>query len=247
MNRKINLIFLVLSLILQNGCKKSPGDCFTATGEITKETHRLEQFNSIKMLDNIDVELVSGNSPMLEVSAGKNLLEKIETTVVDGELIIKNNNHCNFVRSYDKPLSVRVYFQQIDSIEYRSVGNLICLDTIINPDTFKIDVYEGAGNINLLLNNYRTHLSFHYGTASLTASGYSQLAYIYQVSFGPIDARDLISSFAYLENNSTNHTWVRATTVLEATINSIGNVYYFGDPQTALSGSGSGSLIRLDD
>ncbi|HOI31482.1 MAG: DUF2807 domain-containing protein [Bacteroidales bacterium] len=247
MNRKIILAIFLLNLFLLSGCKKSPGDCFTATGELITETRQLEPFNSIVMLDNIDVELVSGDSPMAEVIAGKNLLEKIETSVVDGELIIKNNNHCNFVRRYDKPLKTRVYFQQIDSIEYRSVGNLICLDTIINPDTFKIDVFEGAGNINLLINNYRTHLSFHYGTASLTASGYSRLVYIYQVSFGPIDARNLTSGFAYLGNNSTNNTWIRATTVLEATINSIGNVYYFGDPQTALSGSGSGGLIRLGD
>ncbi|MGE4540930.1 MAG: hypothetical protein AB7D35_06700 [Bacteroidales bacterium] len=76
MKRSIHLFVFMLSLFLLVGCRKSPGDCFTSTGEITKEMRRLEQFNSIKMLDNIDVELVSGNSSMLEVSAGKKSARK---------------------------------------------------------------------------------------------------------------------------------------------------------------------------
>ncbi|MBG0781188.1 MAG: DUF2807 domain-containing protein [Bacteroidales bacterium] len=246
--KKIKLPFLfMLAISIAFSCSKSPGDCFTTTGEITTESRQLETFNSILMEDNVDVELVAGTAPMVEISAGKNLLEKIETTVIEGELIIKNNNHCNFVRSYDKPIKAKVYFQEIDSIEYRSIGNLTCLDAINNPDTFKIDVFEGSGNIDLLLDNYLTQLNFHYGTATLKAAGFSQLTYLYQVSYGPIDARNLLSNFAYLENNSTNSTWVRANTILEATINSIGDVYYFGDPQIGLSGGGSGGLIRAGD
>jgi hypothetical protein len=246
--KKIKIyILLILANALAFSCSKSPGDCFTTTGEIITESRQIPTFNSILMEDNVDVELVAGTAPKIEISAGENLLEKIETTVAEGQLIIKNNNQCNFVRSYEKPITVKVYFQDIDSIEYRSIGNLTCLDAITNPDTFKIDVFEGAGKIDLLLDNYMTQLNFHYGTATLNASGFSQLTYMYQVSYGPIDARDLLSNFAYLENNSTNSTWVRANTVLEATINSIGDVYYFGDPGIGLSGGGSGRLIRAGD
>lgn len=240
-------IFSLLIFLVHYSCEKSPGDCFTSTGEIVSETRTITAFNSILMQDNIDVELIASNTPLIELTAGKNLLQNISIDVIDSQLVIKNNNQCNFVRSFEKPITAKVYFSRLDSIEYRSVGNLICRDEINNPDTFKIDVFEGAGNISLLLNNYVTQLNFHYGTANLKAEGYSQLTYFYQVSYGPIDARNLTSVFAYLENNSTNNTWVRSNTVLEATINSIGSVYYYGDPQISLTGGGSGGLIRAGD
>lgn len=236
-------VVVLLLLLLGFGCSKSPGDCFTSTGDVITEDRLTENFTGILMLDNVDVELIKSSSPKIEVTAGEHIIDNIITEVIDSELTIKNQNSCNFVRSFDKPISVKVYFQQLDSIEYRSVGNLNCINPI-ESDTFKIDIHEGAGRIELELNTSISHLNFHYGTAELLVSGFSQVNYIYQASYGLIDARNLETSFNYLENNSTNNCFVQANIVLGATISSIGNVYYWGDPAIELSGGGSGQLLR---
>jgi len=236
-----SVLFFVL---LITACSKSPGDCFTQTGKLITTERALENFSGILMQDNVDVELISGETPRVEVTAGEYILDKIITEVIDGELQIKNENSCNFVRSFDKTIQVKVFFQQIDSIEYRSIGNLLCTSPINNADSFKIDIFEGAGRIELELNTAVSHLNFHYGTAELIVSGFSQVNYIYQASYGPVDARALATSFNYLENNSTNSCFVRAAIQLGVTISNIGDVYYWGDPEISLQGDGSGKLLR---
>ncbi|MDY0075677.1 MAG: DUF2807 domain-containing protein [Bacteroidales bacterium] len=234
---------IMFFLLLSFGCSKSPGDCFTSTGKAITEQRSIANFTGILMLDNVDVELIKGNSPKVEVTAGEHIIDNIITEVIDSELQIKNLNNCNFVRSFDKPIKVKVYFQQIDSLEYRSIGNLVCQNPI-TTDTFRIDVYEGAGRLDFELNTAVSYLNFHYGTAELIVSGFSQVNYIYQASYGPLDARDLKTGFNYLENKSTNNCFVQAEVVLGVTISSIGNVYYWGNPQIDLNGSGSGQLLR---
>jgi hypothetical protein len=197
------------------------------------------------MLDNVDVELIEGPNSKVEVTAGANLIDQLKTEVIDSVLIISNVSTCNFVRSYSQPLTAKVYFQRIDSIEYRSVGNLTCLSEIANSDSFQINIFEGAGLIQLELQTAISRLNFHYGTASLEVSGFSQVNYIYQASYGPIRAENLITTFNYLENKSTNNTYVQANVGLGVTISSIGSVYYRGNPAISLSKNGSGELIQL--
>lgn len=236
-------VVVLLFVLLSYGCSKSPGDCFTSTGDVITVERSIESYTGILMRDNIDVELIKSNAPKVEVTAGEHIIDNIITEVIDSELIIKNQNACNFVRSFDKPIKVKVYFQELDSLEYRSNGNLVCLNPI-EIDTFKIDVYEGAGRIELDLKTAVSYLNFHYGTAELIVSGFSQVNYIYQASYGPVDARNLVTSFNYLENNSTNNCYVQANIALGATISSIGNVYYWGNPDIELAGGGSGQLLR---
>lgn len=238
------VVAVLLLLLVANACSKSPGDCFTSAGKAVTVERSIDDFTGILMFDNVDVELIKGDSPKVEVTAGEHVIENLITEVVDSVLYIKNQNGCNFVRSYNKPLLVKVFFQRIDSLEYRSVGNLICRDTISNAVRFKIDIYEGSGRIELELNTKSSHLNFYYGTADLIVSGFSDVNYIYQASYGPVDARNLITNFNYLNNSSTNDTWVHANVVMGVIINRIGNVYYWGNPSIGLERNGSGQLLR---
>lgn len=245
MQKRHSYFIILLIAVFLPACSKSPGDCFTTAGETVTDTRAISAFSAIKMLDNVDVELIEGPVPKVEVRAGTNLIDKLQTEVVDSVLIISNVASCNFVRSYSQPLVAKVYFQKLDSIEYRSVGDLTCLSKIVNSDSFQINIYEGAGLIQLELQTAVSRLNFHYGTATLEVSGFSQVNYIYQASYGPIIASDLITTYNYLENKSTNSTYVQANVGLGVTISSIGSVYYRGNPAVSLSKNGSGELIQL--
>lgn len=239
----LSIILCVVALF--TSCSKSPGDCFTTAGTTVTETREIGNFNAIRMLDNVDVELIQGDLPKIEVTAGANLIDKIMVEVTDSVLSISNTAGCNWVRSYSNPLVVKVHFQKLDSIEYRSVGDLTCLSNIVNSDSFQINIFEGAGLIQLQLQTNISRLNFHYGTAKLEVGGFSQINYIYQASYGPVDASELVTTFNYLENKSTNNTYVQATVGLGVTISSIGSVYYKGNPAINLSKTGSGELIQL--
>jgi hypothetical protein len=251
--------YFSLLLFLLNSCKKENGNCFNSTGSIVTEIREISDFNSLKMLDNVDVELFSGDENKIEVTAGENIIHNITAEVIEAEvlqdsvpiitrqLVIKNLNACNWLRSYDNPIKVKITYKfSLDIIEYRSIGDLTCLNTI-DSDTFSINIFEGAGIVSLDLNCRLSFLNFHYGTADLNVKGTSMVNYIYQASYGPVNATEFKTDFNYLENRGSNNCFVFARLFLGATISSIGNVYYTGNPEeVSLAKNGSGSFYEIE-
>lgn len=225
-------------------------------------------------VDVVFVKAPSQDSTKIEITAGKNIMKKIisnleehgqyfqgiiQTDPETGDtinnqpgvdenytrLVIANENECNEVRSYKIPVKATVYFWEIKNIEYRSIGKVTFLDTTVT-DRFMINIFEGSNSIDLKLSANKSYLNFHYGTADLTVSGNSEINYIYQASFGPIDARDFATDFTYMENRSPNNSYVDARLQLGVTINSTGNVYYKNTPESInIDGTGLGQLLQL--
>ncbi|MDO8898234.1 MAG: DUF2807 domain-containing protein, partial [Bacteroidales bacterium] len=157
-------------------------------------------------------------------------------------LVIENKNTCNEFRSYKTPISAKVFYFQLENLEYRSNGQVDCTEPIVS-DIFLINIFEGSGSINLKLECQKSYLNFHYGTADLTVEGTSEISYIYQAGFGPIYALNLLTNFTYLENRSSNDCYVNARNTLGVTINNTGNVYYTGNPSLETYGTGPGRLL----
>ena len=256
---KLNHSFVfILLAFLSNSCNKlETSTCFIPAGAIITETRELSSFNSIKMLDNVDVEYVDGDEIFVEVTAGGNLIKGIDLQVENSQilidsvpvsirqLVIRNLNTCNWTRSFDLPYKVRICLPGLKNIEYRSIGDFFC-STPITSDTFSINMYEGSGTVNLDLQSKLTFLNFHYGTADMVVKGFSEINYIYQASYGPVLADDFMTNFTYLENRGSNNCYVNTRVFLGATISSIGNVYYSGNPQgNSLIKNGSGSFFQV--
>ncbi len=239
---------LILILILGACSKGGIDNCFSSSGKITTETRTLAPFSNIITYDNVDLILEQGSDFKCTVEAGSNLISGIVTEVDKrGNLVIRNTNSCNWLRSYDQPVRVFLELQKLDTLNYRSIGNITTTDTIFQ-DTLIINLYEGAGRVDLLLRSRLIRAGLHYGTQKLVISGKCGLVYGYSAGFGLIDIRNLEATLLYVNNNSSNNMYVRATEELGATIQSLGNIYYFGNPDVInLSKQGSGNLIHLGD
>jgi len=230
-----------------SSCKK--GDvtgCLFSTGDITKEVREIQSFNSILLCDNVNLILEKSNSNSVVVEAGSNLLNGIITTVgKDGVIEIRNDNNCNWIRSFESPINVYLNYVDIDSIEYHSIGDITTANSL-STDSLWITVHEGAGLINMEIDVGILYCSLHYGTLDIVLSGSSNISYIYTASFGLINMIDMESDFAYINNKSSNDVYLRVTKHLGATIEGIGNIYYAGNPNTiSFEKLGSGELIPL--
>lgn len=245
--RILNIILLIFIVSAFSSCKKKNiGDCFKSTGEITEQDREVGQFTKIIVHDNVNLVLENSESGILTVSAGENLLDKIITQKNGDTLVISNNNSCNWVRDFNIPITVYLPVSNLSEIAYRSIGDINCTDTIFS-DTLYINVFEGAGTINILTNTYAIHTSLHYGTADIKLSGRCTLSYVYSAGWGRIDNRALISKQVYVGNISSNDIYLRAENTLAATIDGIGNIYYTGNPANiSFNQIGSGQLIKLD-
>ncbi len=245
-NKLLLINLLVFTLIAFHSCKKNPADCFRSTGNQKTETRTLDTFTNLIISDNIDVELYhSPHNPYIIISAGKNLLPGIVSSIGNNTLRLNNNHSCNWVRSYDQPITIKLYYQQLDSIEFRGSGILSCADTL-SADSLYLSVKEGGGTVRLLLNTKKSFINHEYGTADVHLLGLSEVNYIYQASFGPVLADSLRTKFNYLENLSTNQCRVHAEIELGVTISGQGDVFYAGNPSINLIKTGSGNLIRIE-
>ena len=242
-------MMILMMMFIGLSCKKSSVlDCFNSTGKITQTERSISDFHTIVLNDNINLFLRQSNQNKLVLEAGSNLMTKIYTEVNDGGYLeIGNDNSCNWVRSYDKPINVYLDFVKLDSLKYRSIGNVINEDTI-RMDTLVLDVYEGAGIIELTVDTYKVNTNLHYGTADIITSGKSVVSYDYLAGFGKIDNRSLNAKHVYLNNKSSNDIYIYSGTTLGVTIENIGNVYYTGNPGSiSLNRIGSGELIKIKD
>lgn len=244
-NKKLFFGLLILLVGVISCDKTRLGDCFKSSGKLVIEERALVAFHGIRLYDNVDLVIKSGPEPKCIVKSGENLIAEISTKINDqGFLEIHNLSSCNWTRSFDQELSVTVFVQRLDSIEYRSIGNVSTPDTLIQ-DSLVVALYEGAGRVELLLKSEVVSVALHYGTQELLLSGITGVAYAYSASFGLIDTQKLVASLMYVNSRSSNHMYVRALTTLEVSIESLGNVYYFGEPGNIVySHSSSGVLIH---
>lgn len=245
--QRIGLIILLLVPLLHS-CEKAPlSDCFTSTGDVIEEEREVGSFSSILLRHNVNLHLHQAQQNKLVVKAGSNLLPKIKTQVNEnGRLEIRNNNSCNWVRSYDIPIDVYLDFVKLDSLEYRSIGDVTNEGTLFF-DTLNLNVPEGSGKLALTIDAGIVYCGLPNGTADVVLKGFCEISYLYAAGFGRIDNRGLVSKFVYVNNKSSNNLYLQATIELGATIENIGNIYYSGSPPLInLNQIGTGKLIKLD-
>lgn len=243
----IRIISGVLIAVSLGGCEKGHGfDCLKGTGDITTEMRTAGVVNTIILEDNINLYLTQDTAEKIVVEAGEKIIGSIATELENGKLTLRNNNRCNWVRSFNKEVNVYVSVRDLRYIDYTGSGDIIAVNEIIS-DNFEINIYDGSGSINLNLNTEESWITLHLGVADITVKGKSDISYVYTAGYGPVDCIHLQTDNTYITNNGSNNCFINVSNELVAKIGSVGNIYYKGNPKTIDKRiSGSGSLISID-
>lgn len=233
-------IFLAFVSLLLSSCGK---DVFFSNGPTIDEDRSVEGiFQVLEMYDNVDVKLIQRNGQgdpgctPIHVQTGENLMPNIHTEIHGDTLTIRNDNILNWMRPYDYPLSVTVYYDSIYKIVFNSNGNLQT-DTILGVSsatkdealsTVRLSIEGGSGNIDLNVNCRRLHINYEFGTACLTAKGDARIAYTSTSynSHGPIDALGLETNIHYIYAYGTNDIKAKAFHEIHARNKNNGSIYY---------------------
>ncbi|HNY01538.1 MAG TPA: head GIN domain-containing protein [Bacteroidales bacterium] len=240
----ISMTLILPGLFLLPSCSKDGGRCLTPAGRVITQVREVSGFDSIRVLDNINVILSPGSEPRVTVEAGENIIGGITTEIVGRELVLRNTNTCNWLRSYSSPHDVRVTATSLLKIHYDGSGNISCTDTI-RSGYLKIDLWGGCGTIDLKINVTNGFFLQHMGTATMELSGICNVSSVFAGDYGLLRLDRLRTGYTFVTNSSSNDCYVNANHALDATITSIGNIYYSGDPgEIKYSITGSGRLIR---
>lgn len=241
------LLFLVcVSLVFLSCERTSIGDCFKSTGKQVIQPRDVGYFNKIRMEDNVNLILTQDMENRVVVEAGENIIDKVITEVENNELVLKNNNSCNWTRSYNKEIDIYVSVSELESIYYLSSGDIISTNAIVS-DSLNVAVWDGSGSIHLELNTKQSVLSLHYGTVDFNVTGRSKINFIFAASYGPFYCENLETTFTFMNNRGSNDCYVNCTQQLEVEIEYVGNIYYTGDPDIIKANiTGTGELIKLN-
>jgi hypothetical protein len=219
-------------------------DCFTSTGKTITQYRNPGTFTRIELKNSIDLVLYPDTIPFIHVTAGEHLVDGIITELEGNTLYIRNENRCNWVRSFENTYTVKIGMRDLVDIEYFGSGEIRCLDTIRSKE-FTFNSWNGSGSIYLLMNCEKSHINNNAGRVDIHASGIVGVSYIYIHDTGLIDAGGLETGFTFIRNSSTGDCSVFVTKEIEAEIKYYGNIYYRGNPYRVLkTGSGEGKLIE---
>ncbi len=221
-------------------------DCFKGTGSDETESRSVPSFNKVYVYDNVDAEIYPGHDFKVEVTAGGKLIESVTTEVKDGALYIRNENKCNWVRSFKNKFKAKVWLPDMVELNANGSGNVTLKDTI-RANEFVYNNWAATGDILMLFNTGSAHPNIHTGSSNITMRGHIGVLYLYNNGVGVVDARDCDSDIIFTESLAPNDQFVNANNELDVKISYTGNIYYRGDPQIIKKeGVGSGRLIKLD-
>lgn len=240
----IKHISYIIGILFLLACgEKSP--CFKSTGKIITEERLIESsIRNIYLEDEIELVLTQSDNPYLSVEAGENLLPYIETIIEGDKITIRNNNTCNFLRSYKNKIQVNLSTKSLRYISYSGTENISATNTIV-VDTLEIETI-GVGDIIMdvdiddMLNVFQ-----HEGPSDFYLSGESTNSYLYSRGKGWFYLQDLTSQSAFINHNGTGDFNLKVIDDLFIDLYSIGNVGYYGSPTNVSIGVKEGSGLIL--
>ena len=230
-----NIFYIIVITLLFSCNSENANDCFQTTGPIVKQEVALGAFD--KILVNRDVELIlkEGTDQKVVIETGKNLLNDVEAVVVDGKLILSDNNSCNFVRDYGV---TKVYVTAPNITEIRSstqydissdgvltYPSLTILSEDYNaPDTFTI------GNFRLQINNASFRVVFNNLSNCFVSGTTTNLNVTFASGLSRFEGRNLIAQKVTIWNRSSNDMILNPIQEISGKISGTGDVICVNHP-----------------
>ena len=250
--KKFMLIYILIGFL--HSCDSNEAwDCIQKRGDTVEESYELGAFTKIRVNRGVELMLQQGDVQSVSVKTGENLLNDIVVEVVEGQLVISDLNHCNFVRD-DNITKAYVTSPNIEEIrcstEYpvSSIGTLTYPKlTIFSENYQKPDVYS-LGDFDLtvdceVLNVYSN------GVSIFDIDGNAGDLFVgFYSGVGRFEGKSLVADNVQIYHNGQNDILVDPQESLRAEIISTGNIISYNRPDSIdVTSIYRGDLIFIDD
>ena len=218
------------------------GGGIPGSGKIETENRAVKDFSALALSYPADVVVRQGNSESLTIEADDNLLPQLSTEVVDGTLVIKNEETQRARRvKPSQQVAIIITVKDLSQIDFSSAGNL----QVEGLETDMLDVsLSGAGQIELHdLDVQSLDVSLS-GAGKVEGQGTAKELDLHISGVGSFNGTDLQSEVASVRISGAGSATVRVENDLEARVSGTGSVKYYGSPTVEQSVSGVGSVSQ---
>lgn len=213
--------------------------CVNGSGDVEIRDIPVAGFDAIENRTSIDIYLTQLSEPnnMLEARGQSNILDEIEFSIVNGELII--DSHECFSSSEELTLYIDV--DQLESITLSGSGDLLGVG-IFEWGDLEIDI-NGSGDLDLelLADDIETEIR---GSGDVTLQGDADQHDIRISGSGDLESFGLWTEETDIRISGSGDAEVYVEDVLDVVITGSGSVYYKGFPDVSATITGSGSVVN---
>jgi hypothetical protein len=237
-------LLTILTLILAFGCNEDAPNCFKSAGSQVVKTIDLPDFNRLYINNEFNVILTQGVQQNVNIRIGENLFSEVDFVVIDGELIIKDNISCRWVRKYDFPV-IEITHPNISEIEITG-GSVVSSTNTLNYPSLTLRSKDTNGDYNLNINS-NTLTVWNNGISNFAITGnVTDLTVSYTSGDGRFEGANLLTTNASVYHNGTNAITVNVSNELKGNINSTGDLVFVGSIPTYMdvTVNGRGNLIN---
>lgn len=236
-SRGILKAIVLICTVLQLSCNgENVPDCFQNAGNLTRKTLDVAEFTKITAFESLNVVLKQGDTHQVEVETGEFLLNEVSTEVIDGRLVLRNENGCNYVRKYGL---TTIYVTSPNLTEIRSsTGFPISSDgvldypslTLISESFTNPEAETTDGSFDLELNSTNVRIIVN-GIAYFKLKGTTQTFNV-SIAAGDsrIEAENLVAQHVVLDHRGTNDVFVNPQQRISGVIRSTGDVISINRP-----------------
>lgn len=238
-NQLLTVVLVVLCSYLMVSCKKK----ITGEGPSVKQERTVNNYNRItSAIEAITYVTQEGNF-RLSIEAQQNILDRIETPVLDGKLIIRFKKGTR-LGSHD-PVIVRVSAPVIKGLGVEGSGDLQTTNDLLCPEGLHLYL-SGSGDLKVNRADITGQLEARIsGSGSITAlNGWADNAQFSISGSGGIYMLPVTVKKVKAEISGSGNVKTRATETLDVKISGSGNVWYEGNPLITTSISGSGNVSK---
>lgn len=242
----IRLVFVFCTVALLFSCgKNDAAGCFNSTGKIVSEHRELPNFNSLEVYDDLEIILIQDTVNRAYLTAGKNLIDGIETKVENNLLVIQEINKCNWVRKFNSEKRIELHVKNLEEIYFAGVSTFTSANTLTSDKLF-LNMWKSGGDINLNVDCQTLELKTNTGTGTIHCSGTTESLVVFLGAPGFISTTNLTAKTTLAVNENIGTIELGATQSLNAFIKNKGNIEYVGSPEIELVDTGEGQLIKID-
>lgn len=241
-------IFTFLLLLLIFSCQK-PAEraCWKGAGNMIKQQVPFESFAFLHIHPHMKVVLIQDSLNYVEWEANENLMNYLVAEKALDTLILRNRNHCHFLRYQKEQVSVKVHFTTLHQILFEN-SDTVRTEGIWEQNEATFILKEGAGLIQIELAGHHAFIRNLYGWQDLQLKG--QLHWLYADLDGSalIDARSMVIQDSLLFSGSSPKSSKFATPGIKvkAQLHSIGDLFLKGMPSLLLQTTYSSGKIIVE-
>ena len=221
MNKKCFILILIFMFSSCSITKNAGNVQVKGNGNVASEIRELSKFKAIEIAIGYDKILVNcGQKPSLHIVGDENILPLITTRVSKGILTIESDS--TFKTESNSEIIINV--ESIEDFTFDGVGKTVIHN--LNEDKFNCNI-NGVGSCELKGKVESFHVSVN--------------------GVGSVNAKQLIADDVVANLNGVGSVKLYAKNSLNASVNGVGGLTYFGNPtELILNDSGIGGITKGD-